>query len=153
MLFCQTRIGWRERPFTLYKFRTMSDATDAAGNPLPDADRLTPFGQWLRTWSLDELPQLWNTLVGDMSLVGPRPERPIFVEQLRQEIRFYDLRHSIKPGVTGWAQIHHVPEDSLENTVRKLEYDLYYIKHMSPALDMLTMFHTAKAVILRIGAR
>jgi lipopolysaccharide/colanic/teichoic acid biosynthesis glycosyltransferase len=118
-----------------------------------DDPRVTSVGRFLRSTRLDEIPQLWNVLRGEMAFVGPRPERPEFVEWLSQEIPFYDLRHMIRPGITGWAQVRYRYGASLEETKRKLEYDLYYIKHQSIGLDLFIMFETIKTVILRRGAQ
>jgi lipopolysaccharide/colanic/teichoic acid biosynthesis glycosyltransferase len=118
-----------------------------------DDPRVTPIGRFMRSTRLDEIPQLWNVLRGDMAFVGPRPERPEFVQWLSQEIPFYDLRHMIRPGITGWAQVRYCYGASLEETRRKLEYDLYYVKHQSLGLDLLIMFETIKTIILRRGAQ
>jgi lipopolysaccharide/colanic/teichoic acid biosynthesis glycosyltransferase len=115
-------------------------------------DRVTKLGRMLRMTRLDELPQLWNVLVGDMSLVGPRPERPEFVDMLRQKIPFYGERHSIRPGLTGWAQVRYAYGASVEDAMEKLQYDLFYLKNMSLALDVVIAFETAKIVLLRRGA-
>jgi lipopolysaccharide/colanic/teichoic acid biosynthesis glycosyltransferase len=115
--------------------------------------RVTPIGRFLRKVRLDEIPQLWNVLRGEMAFVGPRPERPEFVQWLSREIPYYDLRHMIPPGITGWAQVRYRYGASLEETSRKLEYDLYYIKHLSIGLDLLIMFETIKTIILRRGAQ
>jgi lipopolysaccharide/colanic/teichoic acid biosynthesis glycosyltransferase len=101
----------------------------------------------LRTSRLDELPQLWNVLIGEMSLVGPRPERPEFVEQLTRDIPFYGQRHSVRPGVTGWAQVRYKYGATMEDALEKLQYELYYVKNMSLALDLVIMFHTVKTMI------
>jgi lipopolysaccharide/colanic/teichoic acid biosynthesis glycosyltransferase len=115
--------------------------------------RITPVGRFLRKTRLDELPQLLNVLRGEMTIVGPRPERPEFVRQLSEKIPFYRQRHFVKPGITGWAQINHQYGDSFENAKTKLEYDLYYIKNLSPSLDLYIMFQTLKIMILTRGAR
>jgi lipopolysaccharide/colanic/teichoic acid biosynthesis glycosyltransferase len=115
--------------------------------------RITRVGRFLRKTRLDEIPQLWNVLRGEMAFVGPRPERPEFVEWLCKEIPYYDLRHMIRPGITGWAQVRYKYGASLEETRRKLEYDLYYLKHLSVGLDLLIMFETIKTIILRRGAQ
>ena len=115
--------------------------------------RVTRVGRWIRISRLDELPQFINVLRGEMLLVGPRPEMPEFERDLLKVIPLYRQRHRVKPGITGWAQIHHEPEDSTGSTVRKLEYDLFYIKNMSPGLDFVIMFQTIKTILLRIGAR
>lgn len=157
ILFRQRRIGRNGVPFEFLKFRSMyADIDKRLGGPVRAREndpRITRVGRWIRLTRIDELPQFFNVLRGEMTLVGPRPEMPEFEAELVNQIPLYTQRHRVKPGITGWAQIHHVPEDSLENTVRKLEYDLYYIKHLSPALDFFTMFHTAKAILFRIGAR
>jgi lipopolysaccharide/colanic/teichoic acid biosynthesis glycosyltransferase len=118
-----------------------------------DDPRVTRIGRYLRNTRLDEIPQLWNVLRGDMAFVGPRPERPEFVQWLSEEIPFYDLRHMIRPGITGWAQVRYRYGASLEETKHKLEYDLYYVKHQSIGLDLLIMFETIKTIILRRGAQ
>jgi sugar transferase (PEP-CTERM system associated) len=155
ILFSQTRVGQRGRLFTAYKFRTMRKDSEAQGAvwAAKDDPRVTGVGRFLRNTRLDEIPQLWNVLRGDMAFVGPRPERPEFVQWLSQEIPFYDLRHMIRPGITGWAQVRYRYGASLEETKRKLEYDLYYVKHQSIGLDLLIMFETIKTIILRRGAQ
>ncbi len=115
--------------------------------------RITRVGRILRKLRIDELPQLFNVLSGEMSLVGPRPERPSFVAELKERIRFYDLRHSIKPGVTGWAQIRYPYGASVEDAERKLQYDLYYIKNHSLALDVLIIMETVRVVLFGEGAQ
>ena len=117
-----------------------------------DDPRTTRLGAWLRRFSLDELPQLLNVLAGEMSLVGPRPERPEFVGALSQQIRFYAQRHIVKPGLTGWAQVRYTYGASVEDALEKLQYDLFYIKHMSITMDLMIMLETVKTVILRRGA-
>jgi lipopolysaccharide/colanic/teichoic acid biosynthesis glycosyltransferase len=109
--------------------------------------RVTSIGGFLRKTRLDELPQLFNVVTGKMAIVGPRPERPEFVSVLAEQIPFYRQRHAVKPGVTGWAQINYKYGDTIEDTIVKLEYDLYYIKNLSPSLDMFIMFHTAKVML------
>ncbi len=155
ILFSQTRVGQRGRLFTAYKFRTMQENAEAQGAvwATKDDPRVTAIGKFMRNTRIDEIPQLWNVLRGDMAFVGPRPERPEFVQWLSKEIPFYDLRHMIRPGITGWAQVRYRYGASLEETKRKLEYDLYYIKHQSIGLDLLIMFETIKTIILRRGAQ
>jgi sugar transferase (PEP-CTERM system associated) len=155
ILFQQTRVGRRGRLFTALKFRTMRVDAEANGAVwATDGDpRITRVGRFLRKTRLDEIPQLWNVLRGEMAFVGPRPERPEFVEWLCKEIPYYDLRHMIRPGITGWAQVRYKYGASLEETRRKLEYDLYYLKHLSVGLDLLIMFETIKTIILRRGAQ
>ncbi|MGA2351496.1 MAG: TIGR03013 family XrtA/PEP-CTERM system glycosyltransferase [Terracidiphilus sp.] len=155
IFFSQTRVGQRGLPFTAYKFRTMRKDAEAQGAvwAIKDDPRVTSVGRFMRSTRLDEIPQLWNVLRGDMAFVGPRPERPEFVQWLSQEIPFYDLRHMIRPGITGWAQVRYRYGASLEETKHKLEYDLYYVKHQSIGLDLLIMFETIKTIILRRGAQ
>jgi lipopolysaccharide/colanic/teichoic acid biosynthesis glycosyltransferase len=114
--------------------------------------RVTKIGQWLRRVRLDELPQLWNVLKGDMSLVGPRPERPEFVTALTAQIPFYGQRHIVRPGLTGWAQVRYTYGANTEDALQKLQYDLFYIKNMSIALDLFVIVKTIKTVIMRKGA-
>jgi sugar transferase (PEP-CTERM system associated) len=155
ILFSQTRVGQRGRLFTAYKFRTMCEDAEAQGAvwATKDDPRVTAIGRVMRSTRIDEIPQLWNVLRGDMAFVGPRPERPEFVQWLSREIPFYDLRHMIRPGITGWAQVRYRYGASLEETKRKFEYDLYYVKHQSIGLDLLIMFETIKTIILRRGAQ
>jgi sugar transferase (PEP-CTERM system associated) len=155
ILFRQTRVGQRGRLFTTYKFRTMRKDAEAQGAvwATKNDPRVTSAGRIMRSTRIDEIPQLWNVLRGDMAFVGPRPERPEFVQWLSQEIPFYDLRHMIRPGITGWAQVRYRYGASLEETKHKLEYDLYYVKHQSIGLDLLIMFETIKTIILRRGAQ
>jgi lipopolysaccharide/colanic/teichoic acid biosynthesis glycosyltransferase len=115
--------------------------------------RVTPLGKFMRRTRLDEIPQLWNVLRGEMGFVGPRPERPEFVQWLTREIPFYELRHIVRPGLTGWAQVRYQYGASLEETKRKLEYDLYYIKHVSLGLYLLIIFETIKTIVLGRGAQ
>ncbi len=155
-LLRQTRLGRGGKPFPFLKFRSMYVDADAKTGPVRAQEndpRITRVGKWIRLLRLDELPQLINVLRGEIFLVGPRPEMPALEKQLLAELPYYPHRHRIKPGITGWAQLHHEPEDSILSTKRKLEYDLYYIKHMGPVMDMFILFHTVKAVLLRIGAR
>jgi len=154
ILYNQRRVGQNGRVFLMHKFRSMREDAEAATGAVwarTDDDRLTPIGRFLRSSRLDELPQLWNVLVGDMSLVGPRPERPEFVDALAQEIRFYGQRHVVKPGLTGWAQIRYKYGASVEDALEKLQYDLYYLKHMSIALDAFIILSTLKTVLSRQG--
>lgn len=156
VLFRQTRVGLHDQPFTLFKFRSMYvDAEKATGAVWATRDdpRVTPLGRWLRLLRLDELPQLFNVLRGEMSIVGPRPERPEFVNTLNEQIPYYRQRHCVKPGITGWAQISYKYGNTIEDTITKLEYDLYYIKNMSVALDAYIIFHTLKTMLLFRGAQ
>jgi sugar transferase (PEP-CTERM system associated) len=155
VLFRQKRVGLNGTPFTLYKFRSMyvdSEAATGAVWAKPGDPRVTGAGRWLRKLRLDELPQLFNVLRGEMSMVGPRPERPEFVAVLQEKIPYYRQRHCVKPGISGWAQINHKYADTVEDAIIKLEYDLYYIKNMAVSLDAYIMFHTAKIMLLGKGA-
>ena len=156
MLYRQRRVGLNGRVFTVYKFRSMyvdAEARTGAVWATKDDPRITPVGKWLRKLRLDELPQLWNVLRGDMAIVGPRPERPEFVDLLAQQIPYYRQRLAVKPGITGWAQINHKYGDTQLDAMIKLEYDLYYIKHLAPALDFYIIFHTLKVMLLSRGAQ
>jgi sugar transferase (PEP-CTERM system associated) len=155
ILYRQTRVGQHGHPFTMLKFRTMRSDAEAAGARWAQRDdpRVTRVGRWLRRFRVDELPQLLNVLAGEMGVVGPRPERPEFVAELRKQIPYYDLRHLVPPGITGWAQIRYPYAASLEESREKLQYDLYYVKHLSVRLDLLILFHTAKVVLFGRGAR
>ncbi len=154
VLYCQERVGENGRPFTLFKFRSMrKDAEN--GQPVwatNGDDRVTRAGRVIRKTRLDELPQIWNVLRGDMSFVGPRPERPFFVAELAKEIPFYMQRHAVKPGITGWAQVKYRYGSSIEDAMEKLRYDLYYIKHLSVFFDLTIVFDTVKVVLFRKGA-
>jgi sugar transferase (PEP-CTERM system associated) len=155
VLFRQKRVGERGRIFVLNKFRSMSVDAERHGPVWAAArdPRVTRIGGWLRRSRLDELPQFWNVLVGDMSFVGPRPERPEFVGTLQREIPFYMGRHSVKPGITGWAQVRHRYAASVEDSLEKLQYDLYYIKNLSPLLDLVILLSTLQVVLFARGSR
>ena len=156
ILYRQERVGEGGRPFTLFKFRSMRLDAEKAGTPVwatKDDERVTRVGWFIRKARLDELPQLWNVLRGDMSFVGPRPERPFFVDQLAEEIPFYRQRHAVKPGVTGWAQIKYQYGSSVEDAMEKLRYDLYYIKHLSIGFDLSIVFDTVKVIMFGKGAK
>jgi sugar transferase (PEP-CTERM system associated) len=155
VLYRQERVGENGRTFVLSKFRSMRKDAEIAGQPVwakDGDDRVTRVGRFIRKTRLDELPQLWNVLRGDMSFVGPRPERPFFVEELSQQIPFYQQRHAVKPGLTGWAQVKYRYGSSLEDAMEKLRYDLYYIKHLSVFFDLTIVFDTVKVVLFRKGA-
>jgi sugar transferase (PEP-CTERM system associated) len=155
ILYRQERVGENGRLFTLCKFRSMrSDAESGTPVWARDGDeRVTRVGRVIRATRLDELPQLWNVLRGDMSFVGPRPERPFFVEQLAAAVPFYLERHVVKPGVTGWAQVRYRYGSSVEDAMEKLRYDLYYIKHMSIVFDLTIVLDTVKVIISGKGAK
>jgi sugar transferase (PEP-CTERM system associated) len=155
VLFHQQRVGRNGRVFTVHKIRSMRINAEAATGPVwstENDDRITTIGRFLRRTRVDELPQLWNVLKGDMSLVGPRPERPEFVKDLARAIPFYGERHAVRPGLTGWAQVRYTYGASVEDAMEKLQYDLYYIKNASIALDLFILLATAKTVVLRRGA-
>jgi exopolysaccharide biosynthesis polyprenyl glycosylphosphotransferase len=152
----QIRVGEMEKKFLLYKFRSMrSDAEKECGAvwATKDDPRITRVGKFLRKTRIDELPQLFNVLKGDMSLVGPRPERPEFIVKLKKHIPYYSERHFVKPGVTGWAQIRYPYGASVEDAIEKLRYDLYYIKNISLFLDTQIILETAKVMLLGRGGR
>lgn len=155
LFYRQQRVGRRGQPFVLFKMRTMvADAESASGAAwAAEGDpRITPVGRWLRRTHLDELPQVINVLRRDMSIVGPRPERPQFVGEITSLLPVYRARHSVRPGLTGWAQIRYPYGQSVEDARRKLEYDLYYIKHAGFALDILIILRTIPT-LLRLNGR
>jgi sugar transferase (PEP-CTERM system associated) len=154
-LYRQSRVGRLGNLFLCYKFRTMRADAEADLGPTWAGDndpRITRIGRFLRTTRLDEIPQLWCVLKGDMAFVGPRPERPEFVEWLNRGIPYYGARHVVRPGITGWAQVRYKYGNTLEDALEKLQYDLFYIKNASVGLDLLIMFHTVKTVLFRRGA-
>ncbi len=155
IFFRQTRVGMGGRPFQVVKFRTMFTNAEAAGARFATKDdpRVTAVGGFMRKTRIDEIPQLWNILRGDMDFVGPRPERPEFTPMLAAALPFYYLRHLIRPGLTGWAQVRYGYGATMAENREKLEYDLYYIKHMSLGLDLLIMFETIKTIVRRRGAQ
>ena len=156
ILFKQTRVGRWGREFTLYKFRTMYADAEKHTGPVwatENDPRITPVGRFLRRARLDELPQLWNVLIGHMSLVGPRPERPYFVQTLRATIPLYDARHSVRPGLTGWAQIRYAYGANEEDARRKLGYELFYILNRSFTFYFTVLLETVKVLIFRRGGR
>lgn len=156
ILYRQKRVGRDGVVFDCYKFRTMRADAEADTGPTwasDDDPRITAIGRLLRRTRLDEIPQLWNVLRGDMGFVGPRPERPEFVERLSRELPYYHLRHILRPGITGWAQIRYRYGNTVEDAKEKLRYELYYVKHLSLGLDVLIMLHTLKIVLLGRGAK
>jgi sugar transferase (PEP-CTERM system associated) len=156
VLYRQKRVGLGGTTFLCYKFRTMrqdAEADQGATWATDDDPRITRVGRFLRTSRLDEIPQLWCVLKGDMGFVGPRPERPEFVEWLTKEIPYYPVRNVVRPGITGWAQVRYKYGNTLEDAREKLQYDLFYIKNASLGLDLLIMFQTIKIVILGRGAQ
>jgi lipopolysaccharide/colanic/teichoic acid biosynthesis glycosyltransferase len=156
VIYRQERVGQGGRLFTVLKFRSMAEDAEKDGKPRwaqTNDPRVTRVGGFIRKTRIDELPQLLNVVRGDMSFVGPRPERPKFVEELSKSIPYYGVRHSVKPGVTGWAQVRLAYGASLEDAVRKLENDLYYVKNHSLFLDLLILLETVRVVLFREGAR
>jgi exopolysaccharide biosynthesis polyprenyl glycosylphosphotransferase len=150
VLYRQTRVGLNGRLFSLIKFRSMKPDAEEDGVARwasADDSRVTRLGRLLRRTRVDELPQIFNVLKGDMSFIGPRPERPEFVEILRQEVNFYDYRHTVKPGISGWAQLHYPYGASVEDAQEKLKYDLFYIKNYSLLLDVIILLQTLRVVI------
>ena len=141
--------------FLIFKFRSMRQDAEKNGAVWASKNdaRVTRVGNFIRKVRIDEIPQMWNVIRGQMSFVGPRPERPVFVEQLSSKLPYYTLRHSSKPGITGWAQVCYPYGASEEDALRKLEYDLYYIKHQSLFLDLLIIFRTIKTVLFQKGSR
>ena len=155
VLYRQKRVGWDEKEFDLIKFRSMRQDAEANGAVWAQENdpRVTRVGRIIRKLRIDELPQLWNVLNGDMSFVGPRPERPEFVKILKEEIPYYSLRHSMRSGITGWAQVNYRYGASKEDALEKLQYDLYYIKNMSMFLDFYILLRTVRVMIFGTGAR
>ena len=155
VLYRQERVGRDGEPFTMLKFRSMRVDAEKNGPvwAAADDDRITRVGRIIRKVRFDEIPQMINVLRGEMSFVGPRPERPVFVQRLQKEIPFYFHRHTVTPGITGWAQICYPYGASKEDALQKLKYDLYYIKHMNPFLDLRIILQTMKVVFLGRGAR
>lgn len=152
-LFTQTRVGLQGRHFTIYKLRTMLDDAEVQGPQWAQNNdpRITKLGKFLRQTRIDELPQCWNVLLGDMSFIGPRPERPEFTKELAEKIPYYDLRHLVKPGISGWAQVIFPYGASVEDSLKKLQYELYYIKNQSLLLDLNIMLRTLITVFQRSG--
>ena len=156
VLFSQERVGENGKVFKIFKFRSMRADAEKLTGPVwatEDDPRTTRVGRIIRKLRIDEVPQLWNVFKGDMSFVGPRPERPYFVEQLKEKIPYYNERFSVKPGITGWAQVKYPYGASEKDALEKLKYDLYYIKNMSILMDLMVIFQTAKIVLLGRGAR
>jgi len=156
VLFAQERVGQNVKPLRLLKFRSMREDAEAESGPVwadVNDQRITPVGRIIRKFRIDEIPQMWNVLRGQMSFIGPRPERPCFVQQFEREIPFYSYRHMVKPGITGLAQVRHYYTATMEETVGKLEYDLYYMKHMSPLYDFMILLDTVKTIMFGAGAR
>ena len=152
-VFAQVRVGRGQRQFTCYKLRSMAAGTRQGASHEVGNATITRVGAFLRRTKLDELPQLWNVLRGDMSLVGPRPERPQFVAELVKKIRYYELRHCVKPGLAGWAQLNYPYGATEEDAAEKLKYDLFYVKNHDLVFDILILLQTVEVIILGKGAR
>jgi lipopolysaccharide/colanic/teichoic acid biosynthesis glycosyltransferase len=147
LLFRQVRVGKEGVPFTILKFRTMrSDATDDGTWTAPDDHRITPFGRFLRRSHVDELPQAWNILRGELSIVGPRPEQPRYVEELTDKLPFYSLRHLVRPGLTGWAQVKYGYAGDHQDALEKLQYEFFYLRHQGLALDARVLLRTLRSM-------
>ncbi len=156
LLYRQKRVGLRGHVFDCLKFRTMRADAEADSGPTWASDedpRITTIGKFLRRSRLDEIPQIWNVLRGEMAFVGPRPERPEFVAKLSEQIPYYNVRHAVRPGITGWAQINYGYGSSVEEAKEKLRFDLYYIRNVSVSLDLLIVFYSIRAVIIGRGVR
>src|SRR5581483_554057 len=155
VIFTQTRLGEGGRHFRIYKFRTMRADAEATGAvwAMKDDPRVTKVGKIMRKTRLDELPQLWNVLKGDMSIVGPRPERPEFLEQLQDVVPFWTRRHLVKPGITGWAQVRRGYTADADGTADKLSYDLWYLRHRSLVIDLAVCVKTFTTILTGAGAR
>ena len=156
VLYSQIRVGQDNKPIRIYKFRSMRNDAEKNGDAVwavENDPRITRVGRFLRKTRIDELPQLFNVLLGELEFVGPRPERPEFVEKLQSLIPYYSLRHTVKPGITGWAQVMFHYSGTIDESKEKLQYDLFYIKNMSLKMDLLILFQTFKIVLLGRGAR
>jgi exopolysaccharide biosynthesis polyprenyl glycosylphosphotransferase len=156
VLYRQERVGQGRRVFTIYKLRSMKNDAECDGTPCwakANDERVTRVGRILRKLHIDELPQILNVLKGEMSFVGPRPERPFFVDQLVKQIPYYSLCHSVKPGITGWAQVRYPYGASLDDAIEKLQYDLYYLKNHTLFLDLVILIATVEVVLCGKGAR
>lgn len=155
ILYRQRRLGLGGREFSVFKFRSMVTNAEANGPQYAAAkdDRITPIGRIIRRFRIDEIPQALNVLRGEMSFVGPRPERPEFATELAQEIPHYHCRHLVKPGITGWAQVNYEYAASVEGARNKLRYDLYYIQRFTPALDILIVLMTVRVALFGLGSR
>jgi sugar transferase (PEP-CTERM system associated) len=154
VVFSQERVGKRNKPYMVHKFRSMKCDAEKETGPVwakDNDDRITRVGRFMRKWRVDEIPQLWNVLKGEMSFVGPRPEREHFVKQLKEIIPYYSERFTVKPGLTGWAQVSYGYGASVRDAIEKLNYDLFYIKNMSTLFDLMIVFKTVKTVLFGMG--
>ena len=150
VFYVQERLGYNEKPFKLYKFRSMAKDAEMNSGPVwasKNDSRVSRFGKIMRPTRIDEIPQLINVLKGDMAFIGPRPERPFFVEKLKNEIPYYSLRFVVKPGITGWAQVKYRYGDSVEDALEKLQYDIYYIQNISLVLDVYILIKTIQVIL------
>jgi exopolysaccharide biosynthesis polyprenyl glycosylphosphotransferase len=156
VIFSQYRVGQNRKIYRMHKFRSMVQDAETLSGPVwaeDDDPRITRVGRIIRKWRFDEIPQLWNVLKGDMSFIGPRPEREHFVDQLEKIVPYYRERHTVKPGISGWAQVSYGYGASVEDAVEKLNYDLFYIKNMTFFMDLMIVLRTIKIVLFRKGAR
>jgi sugar transferase (PEP-CTERM system associated) len=156
VFFSQKRLGKKRKKYMMYKFRSMITGAEKLSGPVwaeDNDDRITRVGKFIRKWRIDEIPQLWNVLKGNMSFVGPRPEREFFVKKLADIIPYYDERFTVKPGITGWAQVSYGYGASVDDAIEKLNYDLFYIKNLSTFMDCVIVFRTIKIVLFGKGAR
>jgi len=154
LIYSQERVGQHGKVFRIHKFRTMHRDAEKQSGPVwsqKNDPRITRVGHFLRRTRLDEIPQLWNIFINEMSIVGPRPERPFFVEQFTEKLPLYRYRLKLKPGLTGWAQVKHKYDESFEDVEKKLEYDLYYLENLSITLDLKIIFNTVKTIITAKG--
>jgi lipopolysaccharide/colanic/teichoic acid biosynthesis glycosyltransferase len=151
LFYRQSRVGRNNQPFTIWKFRTMRAGTGESTWTQPDDPRITPFGRFLRRTHVDELPQAINLLKGDVGIVGPRPEQPHYVDQLTERIRFYRLRHLVRPGVTGWAQVKYDYGASDIDAMEKLQYEFWYLRHQGLGLDLRILGRTIRSLLGRSG--
>jgi lipopolysaccharide/colanic/teichoic acid biosynthesis glycosyltransferase len=151
VLFRQWRVGLRGREVEVVKFRSMEKSDNSPGWATNEVARITPVGWWLRKYRLDEIPQLWHVIRGDLALVGPRPEQPHLVAELERSIEYYTTRHEVRPGVTGWAQVKCGYGGSVQGTLDKLQYEFYYLKHQSLRLDLLVIYETVRTVLMGRG--
>jgi exopolysaccharide biosynthesis polyprenyl glycosylphosphotransferase len=155
-IYAQERVGKNGKPFIVYKFRSMYVDAEKLTGPqwaVENDPRITPFGRFLRKSRIDEIPQLWNVLIGEMSIVGPRPERQYFIDKLSKEIPWYIKRLKMKPGITGWAQVKHKYDETIEDVRMKVMYDLYYFENMSIVLDIKIIIQTILVVLTGKGAK
>jgi len=153
VFFRQERIGYRGRPFTIYKFRTMYADSDKQGPLLTERDdpRVTPYGHFLRKFRLDELPQFWNVLIGDMSIVGPRPEQRYYIDQIVKKAPYYYLLHNVHPGITSWGMVKYGYAETVDKMIERLDYDIMYYENMSLTLDITILLYTIQTVFTGKG--